>query len=84
MYLKTLFVFLELDDLEKEYQSIEVLDEHKVGDYTKIKSQLNSLTQDFLRYLTDPKYIVPFLSSGRLVKVCVCMLGEQGLRLVLV
>ncbi|CAG2107236.1 unnamed protein product [Medioppia subpectinata] len=58
-----------LEELQKEYDSTGVSDEHYVSDYIKVKTQLNSLSQAFLRYITSPQYIIPFLVSGRLLKV---------------
>lgn len=55
--------------LEAEQDSIKVEDEKNISDYIKIKTQITNLSKDFLRYLTIPHYIIPFMNSGRLLKV---------------
>ena len=61
--------------LEKEktlmVQIDEILvdDEDRISDYFKIKDQLTILNNKFLVYLRDPKYLVPFLQPGRLVRI---------------
>lgn len=55
--------------MESEYEAIKVEDEKNIGDYIKIKTQITTLSKDFLRYLTSPHYIIPFMNSGRLLKV---------------
>ena len=59
----------EFENLEKEYESIEIPNEDQVMSYYKIRQQLNNLSNEMLRYIRKPQYILPFLQPGRLVKV---------------
>jgi len=55
--------------LQLEMDGILVDDEDRVSDYFKIKDQLNALNNQFICFIRTPKYIVPFLQTGRLVKL---------------
>ena len=59
----------EFKNLEKEYESIEIPNEDQVMSYYKIRQQLNNLSNEMLRYIRKPQYILPFLQPDRLVKV---------------
>ena len=59
----------EFKNLEKEYESIEIPNEDQVMSYYKIRQQLNNVSNEMLRYIRKPQYMLPFLQPGRLVKV---------------
>ena len=44
-------------------------DEDKIADYYDYRQQLDQLGADFREVITHPTYSLPFLQSGRLVKV---------------
>ncbi|KAH0949431.1 hypothetical protein HN011_012300, partial [Eciton burchellii] len=52
-------VIVECDD--KKY--------NEISNYDHIRQQLDQLNRKFQSFLTQPKYLVPFLQSGRLIKV---------------
>ena len=53
----------------KELEEINVDDEKNISDYIKIKNQLLRSEKEFQAFLTNPRYILGFLNSGRLLKV---------------
>lgn len=53
----------------KERDSIAVPNEEMVEDYYMVQQQLADLSAQLQRTINDPKYCVPFLQAGRLVKV---------------
>ena len=60
---------LELADLEREKDSIVIRDETQSMVYYKIRQQLEKLKKELHSFITQPKYCLPFLQPGRLVKV---------------
>jgi len=50
-------------------QNIEVPREVEIASYYKLREHLNQMGEQFQKFLTEPKYIVPFLQPGRLIKV---------------
>lgn len=46
-----------------------VPEETIVADYFDLRTQLDELVKDVTDVITHPSYILPFLQSGRLVKV---------------
>ncbi|XP_037340637.2 exosome RNA helicase MTR4 [Pungitius pungitius] len=54
---------------EKEYHLIEIPNEEHVFTYFKIRQQLAKLAQEIQEFTHKPKYCLPFLQPGRLVKV---------------
>ncbi|KAA1477052.1 antiviral helicase [Dentipellis sp. KUC8613] len=60
------------DELKKEEElkaSITIPDEELVADYYEYRQQLDQMRADFRDVITHPSYSLPFLTSGRLVKV---------------
>lgn len=64
------YLFSELEKLEAEYNSFTIRDEKNIADYFKIKTQIINSSKEFARFITNPVYILPFLNTGRLLKVC--------------
>ncbi|XP_038074593.1 exosome RNA helicase MTR4-like [Patiria miniata] len=62
-------LFEKLKRLENEYNQMEIPQEESVEAYYKIRQQLNKLGQEIKAFITKPKYALPFLQPGRLVKV---------------
>lgn len=59
----------EIKKYEKEYHRIEIPNEEHVFTYFKIRQQLAKLAQEIQEFTHKPKYCLPFLQPGRLVKV---------------
>lgn len=62
-------LYRRVEKKQKEYDNFEVPMESSIATYYHIRDQLDKLGKDFRSFLTSPKYLVPFLQSGRLVKV---------------
>lgn len=58
-----------MQKLEEMYNSIEIPNEDSVVTYYKIRQQLAKLAKEIEEYVHKPKYCLPFLQPGRLVKV---------------
>ncbi|TKS84321.1 Superkiller viralicidic activity 2-like 2 [Collichthys lucidus] len=54
---------------EEQYHSIEIPNEESVVTYFKIRQQLAKLGKEIQEFVHKPKYCLPFLQPGRLVKV---------------
>uniref|UniRef100_A0A3Q2Z7V1 Exosome RNA helicase MTR4 n=1 Tax=Hippocampus comes TaxID=109280 RepID=A0A3Q2Z7V1_HIPCM len=54
---------------EEEYHAIEIPNEESVVTYFKIRQQLAKLGKEIQEFIHKPKYCLPFLQPGRLVKV---------------
>ncbi|XP_031715908.1 exosome RNA helicase MTR4 isoform X2 [Anarrhichthys ocellatus] len=54
---------------EEQYHSIEIPNEEGVVTYFKIRQQLAKLGKEIQEFTHKPKYCLPFLQPGRLVKV---------------
>jgi len=59
----------EMRDLEARASEMKVDDEEETASYYKLREQLKTLGREFHSWLTRPQYIVPFMQSGRLVRV---------------
>ncbi|KAE8636312.1 hypothetical protein XENTR_v10002933 [Xenopus tropicalis] len=55
--------------LEEQYNSIQIPNEENVVTYYKIRQQLAKLGKEIEDYIHKPKYCLPFMQPGRLVKV---------------
>ncbi|XP_067889141.1 exosome RNA helicase MTR4 [Heterodontus francisci] len=55
--------------LEGQYNEIEIPNEESIVTYYKIRQQLAKLGKEIEEYIHKPKYCLPFLQPGRLVKV---------------
>ncbi|XP_050304302.1 exosome RNA helicase MTR4 [Anthonomus grandis grandis] len=62
---------LHEDYLKKlaEFNEIEVKEEDKVATYYAIRRELDFLGVQFREYLTRPRYLLPYMQPGRLVKI---------------
>ncbi|XP_037608025.1 exosome RNA helicase MTR4 [Sebastes umbrosus] len=54
---------------EEQYHNIEIPNEEAVLTYYKIRQQMAKLGKDIQEFIHKPKYCLPFLQPGRLVKV---------------
>ncbi|XP_049909882.1 exosome RNA helicase MTR4 [Epinephelus moara] len=54
---------------EEQYHGIEIPNEESVVTYFKIRQQLAKLGKEIQEFIHKPKYCLPFLQPGRLVKV---------------
>jgi ATP-dependent RNA helicase DOB1 len=59
----------ELKKCEEKYQSMAIDDEESVGNYFRIRQQLDTLSQELRSYILKPVYLLPFLQPGRLLRV---------------
>uniref|UniRef100_A0A6Q2XQN8 Exosome RNA helicase MTR4 n=1 Tax=Esox lucius TaxID=8010 RepID=A0A6Q2XQN8_ESOLU len=55
--------------LEDMYNAVEIPNEESVVTYYKIRQQLAKLSKEIEEFIRRPKYCLPFLQPGRLVKV---------------
>lgn len=63
------FFCAEIKNYEEQYHSIEIPNEEGVVTYFKIRQQLAKLGKEIQEFTHKPKYCLPFLQPGRLVKV---------------
>uniref|UniRef100_A0A3B5QET1 Exosome RNA helicase MTR4 n=1 Tax=Xiphophorus maculatus TaxID=8083 RepID=A0A3B5QET1_XIPMA len=59
----------KIKKLEEQYHTIEIPNEESVITYFKIRQQLAKLGKEIQEFIHKPKYCLPFLQPGRLVKV---------------
>uniref|UniRef100_A0A3P9N4A0 Exosome RNA helicase MTR4 n=1 Tax=Poecilia reticulata TaxID=8081 RepID=A0A3P9N4A0_POERE len=59
----------KIKKLEDQYHTIEIPNEESVVTYFKIRQQLAKLGKEIQEFIHKPKYCLPFLQPGRLVKV---------------
>ncbi len=55
--------------LEEEYNAIRIPNEESVVTYYKIRQQLAKLGKEIEEFIHKPRYCLPFLQPGRLVRV---------------
>ena len=58
-----------MSSLEEQYNAIQIPNEESVVTYYKIRQQLAKLAKEIEEFIHKPKYCLPFLQPGRLVKV---------------
>ncbi|KAM4527775.1 exosome RNA helicase MTR4 [Odontesthes bonariensis] len=59
----------KITKLEEQYHTIEIPNEESVVTYFKIRQQLAKLGKEIQEFIHKPKYCLPFLQPGRLVRV---------------
>ncbi|CAL1567665.1 unnamed protein product [Knipowitschia caucasica] len=59
----------KMTKLEEQYHAIEIPNEDSVITYYKIRQQLAKLEKEIQEFIHKPKFCLPFLQPGRLVKV---------------
>lgn len=59
----------DLARLVSEFDDLAVEDERSIGEYYDLRQQLETYAQDMRDVINNPNYCLPFLQSGRLVKV---------------
>lgn len=59
----------EIKKYEEQYHTIEIPNQESVVTYFKIRQQLAKLGKEIQEFIHRPKYCLPFLQPGRLVKV---------------
>lgn len=69
-FFDTCILFTEVKNSEEQYNKIVIPNEESVVIYYKIRQQLAKLGKEIEEYIHKPKYCLPFLQPGRLVKVC--------------
>jgi ATP-dependent RNA helicase DOB1 len=59
----------KLKKCEDEFNSIQVNDENEIAEYFNYRQQIESLRLQLTNFISAPKYILPFLNPGRLIRV---------------
>ncbi|KAI2795921.1 Exosome RNA helicase MTR4 [Blomia tropicalis] len=59
----------QFENLKLEHDRIKIKDEGIISKYIKIKDEITRASKEFLAYLTTPRYILPFLNPGRILKI---------------
>ncbi|KAF2004866.1 antiviral helicase [Amniculicola lignicola CBS 123094] len=59
----------QLQQLEIEKANMTITDEPTIKEYHSLRQQLDTLGKDMREVVTQPNYCLPFMQSGRLVKV---------------
>ncbi|KAK6624711.1 hypothetical protein RUM44_011570 [Polyplax serrata] len=62
-------IYENVKKAQEEYDKIVIPKESLVASYFKIREHLEQLGKQFQSYLTKPNYLLPFLQTGRLVRV---------------
>ncbi|XP_071628148.1 exosome RNA helicase MTR4 isoform X2 [Temnothorax longispinosus] len=62
-------LYNKVKELSTAYNTVNVDRYDEIASYHDVRQQLNRLSKEFQSFLTRPEYLVPFLMSGRLVKV---------------
>ncbi|XP_070563794.1 exosome RNA helicase MTR4-like [Ptychodera flava] len=62
-------MFEKLKKLEDEYNSEVIPNEESIEAYYKIRQQLDKLGKEVQSFINQPKYCLPYLQPGRLVRV---------------
>ena len=61
--------FIELKKFEEEHDQVFIEREAEVSHYYHLRQQIETLRTQLFNFITQPKYILPFLNPGRLIKV---------------
>lgn len=61
--------YLEVKNLENQFNSISIADEDIAMSYYKIRQQLSKLSTQIEEFVHMPKYCLQFLQPGRMAKV---------------
>jgi len=61
--------YLEIGVLQKRYNEMTIPHEEDIATYYKLRQQLDKLGKEMQQFIVMPKYCVPFLQPGRMVKV---------------
>lgn len=60
---------LQLVELSNQLSTIHIDDETLIKQYFEFNQQLNEYQQDYRKVITHPGHVLPFLQSGRVIKV---------------
>lgn len=61
----------DLDSLREQHDHSHIDNEEQIRQYYDLKTQIDRYTADMIKVITHPSKILPFLQSGRLVKIAV-------------
>jgi len=59
----------EISSLQRKCSEMDIPREEEVATYYKLRQQLDKLGKEMQQFIVMPKYCVPFLQPGRMVKV---------------
>lgn len=62
----------QIKELESERNSMVIEEEESLKDYYDLLQQYKSLKNDVHDIVLSPKYVLPFLQPGRLVRIQYC------------
>ena len=68
------YVLTEIAVLQKKYDELVIPREEEIASYYKLRQQLERLDREMQTFIVSPKYCVPFLQPGRMVKVSISIL----------
>ena len=70
LYVCTICTFhTEVVRLQKKHDELVIPREEEIASYYKLRQQLDRLGREMQTFIVSPKYCVPFLQPGRMVKV---------------
>ena len=55
--------------MQKKYDELSIPREEEIASYYKLRQQLDRMGREMQTFIVSPKYCVPFLQPGRMVKV---------------
>jgi ATP-dependent RNA helicase DOB1 len=58
-----------LKKFEEEHDQVVIEREAEVSHYYHLRQQIETLRTQLMNFITQPKYILPFLNPGRIIKV---------------
>lgn len=61
--------FIELAQIEKEKEAIQIPMEEDVQSYYEIRKQIDTYSEDVRAVISSPRYCLPFMQPGRLVHI---------------
>lgn len=64
-----MYPYSEVATLQKKYDELAIPREEEIASYYKLRQQLERLGREMQTFIVSPKYCVPFLQPGRMVKV---------------
>ena len=64
-----IYLITEVATLQKKYDELNIPREDEIASYYKLRQQLERLGREMQTFIVSPKYCVPFLQPGRMVKV---------------
>ena len=64
-----MYLVTEVTTLQKKYDEVIIPREEEIASYYKLRQQLERFGREMQAFIVAPKYCIPFLQPGRMVKV---------------